>query len=175
MTTSNIMKYAIVNNKNHDEWSDVLEAVEKVYDGPSAIIAKTTRFGFTSSIAKIAEMRNDKLLIITPTNKIKETILKACPSAISIMGHAACKILADSNYELLLKLSLSLPSICPREGPCEEVPDCKLTVGWYKTAPVRTITYAKQTSLEFGYKLNEKSEVSLLREILKDVNVACYD
>ena len=175
MTTANLMKYTLVNNKNHDDWSDVIGAVEKVYDGPSAIIAKTTRFGFTSSIAKIAEMRNDKLLIITPTNKIKETILKACPSAISIMGHSACKILAESNDELLQKLSLSLPSFCPREGPCEEVPDCKLTVGWYKTAPVRTITYAKQISLMFGCKISETSEVSLLLEILKDVNVVCCD
>jgi len=174
MKTINLLNYAKASNDN-DIWADVLEAVEKIYDGPSAIIAKPTRFGFTTSMAKIAETRNNKLLIVKPTNKINETVKKAAPSTIPIFGHKYCQILAQISDKLLLDLPISLPSVCPRVGGCEEFPDCDLTKSWYESSSVRTLNYQKLVALMFGYNPSKISEISLLLEMLKDVEIVMFD
>jgi hypothetical protein len=169
------MKYVKVKDNIHDDWSDVSEKVEKVYDGPSAIVAKPTRLGFTSIIAKIAEMRNDNLLIITPTNKIKETILKACPSALPIFGHKGCKWLQDHIEELVLEIGAPLPGICPRIGACDYNPNCEMHRAWHEDACVRMLTYSKLETLMYVYSPSKTSEIALLRERLKNTTTVMCD
>ena len=158
-----------------DKFADVLEVTEDVYDGPSAIVAKPTRFGFTSSMSKIAEVRNDKLLMIQPTNKINETVKKAAPSAIPIYGHKHCKYFIEHNDPFLSDLPISLPGICPRIGGCEEFPECDLTRSWYESTPVLTINYQKFIAVMFGYSPTDKSEISLLREQFKTRDHIMFD
>ncbi len=62
---TSLLKYSKVYSDD-DRFADVLKVTEDVYDGPSAIVAKTTRFGFTTSVTKIAETHQDKLLLIAP-------------------------------------------------------------------------------------------------------------
>jgi hypothetical protein len=159
-----------------NEFADVMEATENVYDGPSAVVAKTTRFGFTTSISDIAWAREDKLLLIAPTNKIFETVMAACPDAVTIFGHNACAGLKDKD-NVVLQVGLPLPGNCPRvgPGPCPYNPDCKLHQAWYQTAWVRAMTYHKLSTLIYVYSPSRKSEISLLREMLKDVGIVVFD
>jgi len=174
MTITNLLKYSKVCNDD-DRFADVLKVTEDVYDGPSAIVAKPTRFGFTSSMSKIAEVRNDKLLMIQPTNKINETVKKAAPSAIPIYGHKHCEYFIEHNDPFLSNLPISLPRICPRIGGCEEFPECDLTRSWYESTPVLTINYQKFIAVMFGYSPTDKSEISLLREQFKTRDHIMFD
>jgi|GEM_PF-3793175 len=158
-----------------DKFADVLEVTEDVYDGPSAIVAKPTRFGFTTSITKIAAARQDKLLLIAPTNKIFETVKAACPSALTIPGHKYCKWLRDNLDDVMLDLNPPFPGGCPRIGACDYNPDCTLHQAWYETAWVRAMTYHKLSTLVFVYSPHKTSEIALLRNILKDVGIVVFD
>ncbi|MDQ1273941.1 MAG: hypothetical protein QG591_2571 [Planctomycetota bacterium] len=171
MKTPTLLSYA-----SSSAWDDVKKAVEKVYDGPDAVIAKPTRFGFTTTILKIADARGDKILLVQPTNKINETAKKAVPDMLPIYGHKYCRLLVEQEDPLLLDLGiLPLPSVCPR-GPsgCKEYPDCDLTKAWFETACVRTISYQKLVTLMFGYNPKE-SESALLQEQLKDIDIVICD
>ena len=155
-----------------DSWADVFTATEKIYDGPSAVVAKPTRFGFTSSFAKISERNNDRLLIISPTNKLFETIKKAADSAIQVYGHGYCKIRAEREDQFLNKFWTSLPPTCPADGTnCDEAPGCMLKIAWYESRPVRMITYAKLIPVAFLYS----AENELIRDQLKDVTHIMLD
>jgi hypothetical protein len=171
MKTPNLLSYF-----GSGEWGDVKKAVEKVYDGPDAVIAKPTRFGFTTTILKIAEERGDKILLVQPTNKINETAKKAVPDTLPIYGHKYCRLLVEREDPLLLDLGiLPLPGVCPRgAGGCNEYPDCNLTRAWFETACVRTISYQKLVTLMFGYNPKE-SEAALLQDQLKDLDIIICD
>jgi hypothetical protein len=137
---TSLLKYSKVYSDD-DKFADVLKVTEDVYDGPSAIVAKTTRFGFTTSVTKIAETHQDKLLLIAPTNKIFETVIAASPSALTIPGHKYCKWILDHIDELVLEIGVPLPDVCPRVGACDYNPDCEMHRAWYESAWVRAMTY----------------------------------
>ena len=170
MKTPNLLSYF-----GSGEWADVKKAVEKIYDGPDAVVSKTTRLGFTTSMTMIADERGDKLLHVKPTNKINETIKKAAPSMIAVYGHKHCQLLADQEDPLLLELPLSLPGVCPRgPGGCEEYPDCDMTRSWFETANVRTLSYQKLVAIIYGYNATD-SEIAFLRGMLNDVKIILFD
>ena len=171
---TSLLKYSKVYSDD-DKFADVLKVTEDVYDGPSAIVAKTTRFGFTTSVTKIAETRQDKLLLIAPTNKIFETVIAASPSALTIPGHKYCKWILDHIDELVLEIGVPLPDVCPRVGACDYNPDCEMHRAWYESAWVRAMTYHKLLTLVFVYSPSKTSEIALLRDMLKDVGIVMFD
>ncbi len=171
---TSLLKYSRVYSED-DRFADVLKVTENVYEGPSAIVAKPTRFGFTTSTTKIAETRQDKLLLIAPTNKIFETVVAASPSALTIPGHKYCKWLLDHIEELVLEIGAPLPDVCPRIGACDYNPDCQMHRAWHESAWVRAMTYHKLLTLVFVYSPSKTSEIALLREMLKDVGIVMFD
>jgi hypothetical protein len=171
---TSLLKYSKVYSDD-DKFADVLKVTEDVYDGPSAIVAKTTRFGFTTSVTKIAETHQDKLLLVAPTNKIFETVMAAYPSALIIPGHKYCKWILDHIDELVLEIGVPLPDVCPRVGACDYNPDCQMHRAWYESAWVRAMTYHKLLTLVFVYSPGRTSEIALLREMLKDVGTVMFD
>ena len=171
---TSLLKYSKVCSDD-DKFADVLKVTEDVYDGPSAIVAKPTRFGFTTSVTKIAATRQDKLLLIAPTNKIFETVMAAYPSALTIPGHKYCKWVLDHIDELVLEIGVPLPDVCPRVGACDYNPDCEMHRAWYESAWVRAMTYHKLLTLVFVYSPGRTSEIALLREMLKDVGIVMFD
>ena len=171
---TSLLKYSKVYSDD-DKFADVLKVTEDVYDGPSAIVAKTTRFGFTTSVTKIAETHQDKLLLIAPTNKIFETVIAASPSALTIPGHKYCKWILDHIDELVLEIGVPLPDVCPRVGACDYNPDCEMHRAWYESAWVRAMTYHKLLTLVFVYSPSKTSEIALLRDMLKDVGIVMFD
>jgi hypothetical protein len=149
---------------------DVLEAISKVIHGPSAIISKVTRLGFTTSAAAIARAENFKVLIVGPTRKIgTDTVKKADDGAIIVYGHSHCRKLKETfqHDQFMTQLPLPLPNPCP----CCEYPECDLTDAWFESAPVRTMTYAKLKSL----MLVNSDEANYIKEQLSDLDVVVFD
>ena len=102
---------------------DILEAVRNVIDGPSAVVSKVTRMGFTTSAAALAKDENFNILIVSPTKKIgAETVRGADDGALIVYGHSHCRKLQDAyaRDRFLEKLPLPLPSDCP----CSKYPEC---------------------------------------------------
>ena len=150
--------------------TDVLEAISKVIHGPSAIVSKVTRLGFTTSAAAIAGAENFKVLIVGPTRKIgTDTVRKADDGALIVYGHSHCRKLQETfkHDQFMTKLPLPLPSPCP----CGEYPECDLTDAWFESAPVRTMTYAKLKSL----MLVNSEEANHIKEQLIDLDVVVFD
>ena len=150
--------------------ADIIEAIRSVIHGPSAIVSKVTRLGFTTSAAAIAKAEGSKMLIVGPTRKIgSETVRGADGGALIAYGHSHCRKLQKTfaRDPFMEKLPLTLPSPCP----CEEFPDCDLTDAWFKTAPVRAMTYAKLISLVSV----DSDESGYLKEQLSDLDVVVFD
>jgi hypothetical protein len=150
--------------------SDILDAIRSVLSGPSAIVSKVTRLGFTTSAAAIAKAEGSKILIVGPTKKIStDTVRGADGGTLIAYGHSHCLKLQKNfaHDPFMEKLPLSLPSPCP----CEEHPECDLTNAWFESAPVRAMTYAKLTSL----MLVDSDESSYIKEQLSDLDVVVFD
>ena len=149
---------------------DVLEAISRVIHGPSAIVSKVTRLGFTTSAAAIASAENFKVLIVGPTRKIgTDTVKKADDGALIVYGHSHCRKLQETfkQDQFMTQLPLPLPSPCP----CYEYPECDLTNAWFESAPVRTMTYAKLKSL----MLVNSEEANYIKDQLSDLDVVVFD
>jgi len=154
------------------EWQDVIQEVRKILRGPSAVIAKPTRAGFTTAAVKIAKAEQTRLLHIAPTNKLKETIGAADPDNIPIFGHSYCQRLQDKYDDFVLSLPLPLPTECPKTvGGCKHYPECQMTRSWFETAFVRSVTYDKLAAIMFC----DSTEAKYLREMLKDVEIVFCD
>ena len=69
--------------------SDILDAIRSVLSGPSAIVSKVTRLGFTTSAAAIAKAEGSKILIVGPTKKIStDTVRGADGGTLIAYGHS---------------------------------------------------------------------------------------
>jgi hypothetical protein len=150
--------------------SDILEAVRSVIAGPSAVVSKVTRMGFTTSAAALARAENFNILIVSPTKKIgAETVRGADDGALIVYGHSHCRKLQDAfaRDRFLEKLPLPLPSDCP----CSKYTDCDYTNAWFDSAPVRAMTYAKLKSI----MLVDSKEATCLKGQLGDVDVFVLD
>jgi len=159
-----------------DKWNDVKSEVEKILDGPSAIVSKTTRLGFTTSASMRASEKKFRLLHVKPTNKINETLEKASDDFIPIYGHKRCQLLQDEEEDLLLELPLSLPGECPRgPGGCDKYPECDMTRAWFEKAAVESMSYQKLVTLAFSTVYNKDSEAARIRSQLNDVDIVLLD
>jgi hypothetical protein len=156
------------NTSNYNK--EILDAVGKVLSGPSAVVYKPTRVGFTysSEILALAEKRN--MLLVAPTNKIgDESVQQVAPGSIKIYGHSACKKLQElTNKDPFMK---NLPLHLPKDCPCGKYPDCDYTDSWYGSTKVRTVTTDKIVSLA----MSDTNEATLIKEQLGNLHWLIID
>jgi hypothetical protein len=159
-----------VTDSTNSAWTDVLAEVEKVLNGPSAIVTKPTRVGFTHSSMVLAEGKHQNMLLVAPTNKIGEEATKEhAKDSIKIYGHSHCfKIQEELKSDPFMA---NLPLHLPKDCPCKQYPDCDYRRSWTESTYVRTVTTDKLISMI----MSETEESISNKEQLGDLDWIIFD
>ncbi|MCJ7445114.1 MAG: hypothetical protein MUO26_11425, partial [Methanotrichaceae archaeon] len=148
-----------------------IAAAEAIVTGPSGIITKATRCGFTTSGTAALDELEIPALIVTPTNKIREsTVSQATSSFLPVLAHRNCERVKKKLEEDPFLENLPIP--IPDCLDCGEMSDCLVFAARCDFAMTTSMTYSKLQTL----MLTDSRESQEIRNALQDrVKAVIFD